>query len=136
MADEYPKEKCKKLAANLRHGRMPDDARSIRAVGSGREDLGQDRQLAVMALAGDDFPYVFLDRLWLERSWGGEVVKNFLGAGGHRRGADGEILAVSEGARKTRPAGCRGPERTEGKWLKGRAFDCQRQVSGYGGEPG
>ena len=48
-----------------------------------------------------DFPYVFLDGLWLKRSWGGEV-KNVsvlvaigVGQSGYR-----EILAVSEGAKE------------------------------------
>jgi putative transposase len=48
-----------------------------------------------------DFPYVFLDGLWLKRSWGGEV-KNVsvlvaigVGQGGYR-----EILGVSEGAKE------------------------------------
>jgi len=48
-----------------------------------------------------DFPYVFVDGLWLKRSWGGEV-KNVsvlvaigVGQSGHR-----QILAVSEGAKE------------------------------------
>lgn len=48
-----------------------------------------------------DFPYVFLDGLWLKRSWGGEV-KNVsvlvaigVGQNGYR-----EILGVSEGAKE------------------------------------
>jgi putative transposase len=48
-----------------------------------------------------EFPYVFLDGLWLKRSWGGEV-KNVsvpvaigVGQSGYR-----EILAVSEGAKE------------------------------------
>jgi transposase-like protein len=48
-----------------------------------------------------DFPYVFLDGLWLKRSWGGEVrnvsvlVAIGVGQSGYR-----EILAVSEGAKE------------------------------------
>lgn len=48
-----------------------------------------------------DFPYVFLDGLWLKRSWGGEV-KNVsvlvaigVGQNGYR-----QVLAVSEGAKE------------------------------------
>ena len=52
-----------------------------------------------------DFPYVFLDGLWLKRSWGGEV-KNVsvliaigVGQSGYR-----EILGVSEGAKEDGPS--------------------------------
>lgn len=48
-----------------------------------------------------DFPYVFVDGLWLKRSWGGEV-KNVsvlvaigVGQSGYR-----QILAVSDGAKE------------------------------------
>jgi putative transposase len=52
-----------------------------------------------------DFPYVFLDGLWLKRSWGGEV-KNVsvliaigVGQSGYR-----EVLGVSEGAKEDGPS--------------------------------
>ena len=48
-----------------------------------------------------DFPYVFLDGIWLKRSWGGEV-KNVavLVAIGVAQSGYREILAVSEGAKE------------------------------------
>ena len=48
-----------------------------------------------------DFPYVFLDGLWLKRSWGGEVknVSVLVAIGGSQSGFR-EILAVSEGAKE------------------------------------
>ena len=69
-----------------------------------------------------DFPYVFLDGLWLKRSWGGEV-KNVSGAGGHRSGAD-RVPGDSGGERGSQ--GRQGqldavPARAEGTWLEGRA---------------
>jgi putative transposase len=51
-------------------------------------------------LAGD-FPYVFLDGLWLKRSWGGEVKSvSVLVAIGVAQSGYREILAVSEGAKE------------------------------------
>ena len=51
-------------------------------------------------LAGD-FPYVFLDGLWLKRSWGGEVKNvSVLVAIGVAQSGYREILAVSEGAKE------------------------------------
>jgi transposase-like protein len=52
------------------------------------------------ALVGD-FPYVFLDGLWLKRSWGGEVKNvSVLVAIGVAQSGYREILAVSEGAKE------------------------------------
>jgi len=48
-----------------------------------------------------DFPYVFLDGLWLKRSWGGEVKNvSVLVAIGVAQSSYREILAVSEGAKE------------------------------------
>ena len=48
-----------------------------------------------------DFPYVFLDGLWLKRSWGGEVKNvSVLVAIGVSQSGFREILAVSEGAKE------------------------------------
>src|SRR5580704_6732289 len=55
-----------------------------------------------------EFPYVFLDGLWLKRSWGGEVKNvSVLVAIGVAQTGYRQILAVSKGPRKTRPAGLR-----------------------------
>jgi len=48
-----------------------------------------------------DFPYVFLDGLWLKRSWGGEVKNvSVLVTIGVAQSGYREILAVSEGAKE------------------------------------
>jgi transposase-like protein len=48
-----------------------------------------------------DFPYVFLDGMWLERSWGGEVKNvSVLVAIGVSQSGYRQILAVSEGAKE------------------------------------
>ena len=48
-----------------------------------------------------EFPYVFLDGLWLKRSWGGEVKNvSVLVAIGVAQSGYRQILAVSEGARE------------------------------------
>ena len=48
-----------------------------------------------------DFPYVFLDGIWLKRSWGGEVKNvSVLVAIGVAQSGYREILAVSEGAKE------------------------------------
>ncbi|RXH55438.1 Mobile element protein [Granulicella sibirica] len=48
----------------------------------------------------------FLDGLWLKRSWGGEVKNaSVLMAIGVAQSGYQQILAVSEGARKTRRVG-------------------------------
>ncbi len=51
-------------------------------------------------------PYVFLDGLWLKRSWGGEVrnVSLLVAIGVNDEGFR-EVLAVAKAPRKTRPAG-------------------------------
>src|SRR5580693_1950576 len=55
-----------------------------------------------------EFPYVFLDGLWLKRSWGGEMRNvSVLVAIGVAQTGYRQILAVSKGPRKTRPAGLR-----------------------------
>ena len=52
------------------------------------------------------FPYVFLDGLWLRRNWGGEVKNvSVLVAIGVSQSGYREVLAVSEARRKTRRAG-------------------------------
>ena len=52
-----------------------------------------------------EFPYVFLDGLWLKRSWGGEVKNvSVLVAIGVSQTGYREVLAVSEGANQTLPA--------------------------------
>jgi len=54
-----------------------------------------------------DFPYVFLDGIWLKRTWGGEV-KNVavLVAIGVSQSGYREILAVSEGAKEDSASWC------------------------------
>jgi putative transposase len=52
-----------------------------------------------------DFPYVFLDGLWLKRSWGGEVKNvSVLIAIGVAQNGYREILGVSEGAKEDGPS--------------------------------
>jgi transposase-like protein len=52
-----------------------------------------------------DFPYVFLDGLWLKRSWGGEVKNvSVLVAIGVSQTGYREILGVSEGAKEDGPS--------------------------------
>jgi transposase-like protein len=52
-----------------------------------------------------DFPYVFLDGLWLKRSWGGEVKNvSVLIAIGVAQSGYREILGVSEGAKEDGPS--------------------------------
>lgn len=52
-----------------------------------------------------DFPYVFLDGLWLKRSWGGEVRNvSVLIAIGVSQSGFREILGVSEGAKEDGPS--------------------------------
>jgi transposase-like protein len=52
-----------------------------------------------------DFPYVFLDGLWLKRSWGGEVKNvSVLIAIGVAQTGYREILGVSEGAKEDGPS--------------------------------
>ena len=88
-----------------------------------------------------DFPYVFLDGIWLKRSWGGEVKKvSVLVAIGVSQSGYRQILAVSEGAKEDRE-GRQGeldgvPARLEGAWPEGGAVIRLRQVPGPGREPG
>ena len=68
-----------------------------------------------------DFPYVFLDGLWLKRSVGWRSEER-LRAGGHRSGAD-RVPGDSGGERGSQ--GRQGqldavPARAEGTWLEGR----------------
>jgi putative transposase len=71
-----------------------------------------------------DFPYVFLDGIWLKRSWGGEVKNvSVLVAIGVSQSGYRQILAVSEGAKEDRE-GRQGeldgvPARLEGAWPEG-----------------
>lgn len=52
-----------------------------------------------------DFPYVFIDGLWLKRSWGGEVKNvSVLIAIGVSQSGFREILGVSEGAKEDGPS--------------------------------
>jgi putative transposase len=52
-----------------------------------------------------DFPYVFLDGVWLKRSWGGEVKNvSVLIAIGVAQSGYREILGVSEGAKEDGPS--------------------------------
>lgn len=52
-----------------------------------------------------DFPYVFIDGLWLKRSWGGEGKNvSMLIAMGVSQSGFREILGVSEGAKKDGPS--------------------------------
>lgn len=52
-----------------------------------------------------DFPYVFVDGLWLKRSWGGEVKNvSVLIAIGVAQSGYREILGVSEGAKEDGPS--------------------------------
>jgi transposase-like protein len=52
-----------------------------------------------------DFPYVFLDGVWLKRSWGGEVKNvSVLVAIGVSQSGFREILGVSEGAKEDGPS--------------------------------
>jgi transposase-like protein len=52
-----------------------------------------------------DFPYVFIDGLWLKRSWGGEVKNvSVLVAIGVSQSGYREILGVSEGAKEDGPS--------------------------------
>lgn len=52
-----------------------------------------------------DFPYVFLDGIWLKRSWGGEVKNvSVLVAIGVSQSGYREVIGVSEGAREDGPS--------------------------------
>lgn len=67
-----------------------------------------------------EHPYVFLDGIWLKRSWGGEVknvavlVAIAVGADGHR-----EILAVCEGTKEDKASWCNFMRHLKERGLKG-----------------
>ena len=67
-----------------------------------------------------DFPYVFLDGIWLKRTWGGEV-KNVavLVAIGVSQSGYREILAVSEGAKEDSASWCEFLRDLKQRGLKG-----------------
>jgi len=78
---------------------------------------------------------VFLDGLWLKRSWGGEV-KNVsvlvaigVGQSGYR-----EILGVSEGAKEDKASWTNFLRRAQAPRFEGGAVVRIRQVPGSGGE--
>ena len=67
-----------------------------------------------------DFPYVFLDGLWLKRSWGGEVKNvSVLVAIGVAQSGYREILAVSEGAKEDTASWTRFLREMKQRGLKG-----------------
>jgi transposase-like protein len=67
-----------------------------------------------------DFPYVFLDGLWLKRSWGGEVKNvSVLVAIGVAQSGYREILAVSEGAREDKASWIQFLRELKDRGLKG-----------------
>jgi transposase-like protein len=67
-----------------------------------------------------DFPYVFLDGLWLKRSWGGEVKNvSVLVAIGVAQSGYREILAVSEGAREDKASWTQFLRELKDRGLKG-----------------
>ena len=84
-----------------------------------------------------DFPYVFLDGLWLKRSWGGEVKNvSVLVAIGVAQSGYREILAVSEGAKEDKASWTKFLREMKQRGLKGVRAVRLRQVPGAGGEPG
>jgi transposase-like protein len=67
-----------------------------------------------------DFPYVFLDGLWLKRSWGGEVKNvSVLVAIGVAQSGYRQILAVSEGAKEDKASWTEFLRRLKERGLKG-----------------
>jgi transposase-like protein len=71
------------------------------------------------ALVGD-FPYVFLDGLWLKRSWGGEVKNvSVLVAIGVAQTGYREILGVSEGAKEDKASWTQFMRELKERGLKG-----------------
>ena len=67
-----------------------------------------------------DFPYVFLDGLWLKRSWGGEVKNvSVLVAIGVAQSGYREILAVSEGAKEDKASWTQFLRELKDRGLKG-----------------
>lgn len=66
-----------------------------------------------------DFPYVFLDGLWLKRNWGGEVKNaSVLVALGVAQSGYREILGVSEGAKEDKASWAAEQERRSGQTLR------------------
>ncbi len=83
-----------------------------------------------------EFPYVFLDGLWLKRSWGGEVKNvSVLVAIGVAQSGYREILGVSEGQGRHGQLDCVSA-RAEAAWAERRRVVRLRQVPGPGEEPG
>jgi transposase-like protein len=79
---------------------------------------------------------VFLDGLWLKRSWGGEVKNvSVLVAIGVAQSGYREILAVSEGAKEDKTSWTQFLRELKERGLKGATFRFL-QVPGTGGEPG
>ena len=67
-----------------------------------------------------DFPYVFLDGIWLKRSWGGEVKNvSVLVAIGVAQSGYREILAVSEGAKEDKASWTQFLRELKDRGLKG-----------------
>jgi len=82
-------------------------------------------------------PYVFLDGLWLKRSWGGEVrnVSLLVAIAVNEEGFR-EVLAVAEGAKEDKASWTAFLRHLKERGFEGRAVVCFRQVLGVGGEPG
>ena len=84
-----------------------------------------------------EFPYVFLDGIWLKRSWGGEVKNvSVLVAIGVAQSGYRQILAVSEGAKEDKASWTAFLRGLKERGLKGGRVVRLRQVPGAGGEPG
>jgi putative transposase len=67
-----------------------------------------------------DHPYVFLDGIWLKRTWAGEVQNvSVLIAIGVNEGGDREILAVGEGAKEDQESWRNFLRKLKGRGLKG-----------------
>jgi hypothetical protein len=80
----------------------------------------------------DKHPYVFLDGLWLKRSWGGEVRNvSILVAMGVNEEGFREVLAVAEGSKEDKASWT-----SFLRHLKERGVICFRQVFGVSGKPG
>ena len=84
-----------------------------------------------------EFPYVFLDGLWLKRSWGGEVKNvSVLVAIGVSQTGYREVLAVSEGAKEDKASWTNFLREMKQRGLKGVRAVRLRQVPRAGREPG
>jgi putative transposase len=76
-----------------------------------------------------DFPYVFLDGIWLKRSWGGEVKNvSVLVAIGVSQSGYRQILAVSEGAKEDKASWTEFLRGMKERGLKG--CSCSSPISG------